>query len=79
MTCVFSDDTGQRSKINTGAAFCAAPARAGEDKYESETGIGIGPYIAREKAKAHGGAIIEAHSEGTEIVFAVRLPRSQSA
>jgi signal transduction histidine kinase len=36
--------------------------------------LGLGLYIAREIAIAHGGQI-EARSDNTETVFAVRLPR----
>jgi signal transduction histidine kinase len=38
--------------------------------------LGLGLYIAREIARAHGGAI-EARSDATETVFVVRLPRHQ--
>ena len=37
--------------------------------------LGLGLYIAREIAKAHGGEI-EARSDETETAFAVRLPRA---
>src|SRR6185369_7504215 len=46
-----------------------------DNRYTSEGSLGLGLHIAREIAKAHGGKI-EARSEQTEIVFAVRLPRS---
>ncbi|MES2562923.1 MAG: ATP-binding protein, partial [Pseudomonadota bacterium] len=36
--------------------------------------LGLGLYIAREIAKGHGGAI-DARSDETGTVFAVRLPR----
>jgi signal transduction histidine kinase len=42
----------------------------------NDGGLGLGLYIAREIAKAHGGNI-EARSDPTETVFAVRLPRVQ--
>ncbi len=45
-----------------------------EDKYDPDAGLGLGLYIAREVAKAHGGEI-EARSDETETVFTVRLPR----
>lgn len=45
-----------------------------ENRYDPNAGLGLGLYIAREIAKAHGGEI-EARSEDSEIVFAVRLPR----
>jgi signal transduction histidine kinase len=43
---------------------------------QDHAGLGLGLYIAREIAKAHGGEI-EAQSDETETVFAVRLPRRQ--
>jgi len=46
--------------------------------YEADGSLGLGLYIAREIAKAHGGEI-EARSDETETVFAVRLPRRQYA
>jgi signal transduction histidine kinase len=49
-----------------------------DNKYDSTAGLGLGLYIAREITRAHGGEI-EARSEGTEIVFSVRLPRFQPA
>ena len=48
--------------------------REHERKYNADEGLGLGLYIAREIAKAHGGEI-EARSDETETVFAVRLPR----
>ena len=45
-----------------------------EDRYSRDGSLGLGLYIAREIAKAHGGEI-EARSENSETVFAVRLPR----
>jgi len=48
------------------------PKRAG--KYDEDTSLGLGLYIAREIATAHGGEI-EARSDKIETVFAVRLPR----
>lgn len=56
-----------------------APLQRGqhhESKYDPDAGLGLGLYIAREIAKAHGGEI-EAHSAGTEVVFSVRLPRRE--
>ena len=56
------------------------PLRRGpehEHKYNADGGLGLGLYIAREVAKAHGGEI-EARSDETETVFAVRLPRQRS-
>jgi signal transduction histidine kinase len=45
-----------------------------ENKYDADRNLGLGLYIARETAKAHGGDI-EAWSDEAETVFAVRLPR----
>jgi signal transduction histidine kinase len=53
------------------------PLRRGpdqENKYDQDGNLGLGLYIAREVAKAHGGDI-EARSDGAETVFTVRLPR----
>jgi signal transduction histidine kinase len=47
-----------------------------EGSYNTDGSLGLGLYIAREIAKAHGGEI-EARSDETETVFAVRLPRGQ--
>jgi signal transduction histidine kinase len=47
-----------------------------QDSYNADGSLGLGLYIAREIAKAHGGEI-EAHSDEAETVFAVRLPRRQ--
>jgi signal transduction histidine kinase len=41
----------------------------------SDTGMGLGLYIAREVAKAHGGEI-HARSDANETVFFARLPRA---
>jgi signal transduction histidine kinase len=49
-----------------------------DNKYDSDAGLGLGLYIAREITRAHGGEI-EARSEGMEVVFSVRLPRGQPA
>ena len=50
------------------------PQRTG--RYDEDSSLGLGLYIAREIATAHGGKI-EARSDKTETVFAVRLPRRQ--
>jgi signal transduction histidine kinase len=49
------------------------PNHQGEDANGS---LGLGLYIAREIASAHGGAIF-ARSDETETVFSVRLPRGK--
>ena len=50
------------------------PKRAG--RYDEDSSLGLGLYIAREITTAHGGTI-EARSDKMETVFAVRLPRRQ--
>jgi signal transduction histidine kinase len=53
------------------------PLHRGEEhqnKYDADGNLGLGLYIAREIAKAHGGEV-KARSDETETVFAVRLPR----
>jgi signal transduction histidine kinase len=55
------------------------PLRRGlqQDKADRSDGsLGLGLYIAREVAKAHGGEI-NARSDRHETVFAARLPRSE--
>ena len=47
-----------------------------KDTYDADGSLGLGLYIAREIARAHGGEI-EAWSDEAETVFAVRLPRRQ--
>jgi signal transduction histidine kinase len=54
------------------------PLKRGSDnqnKREADGSLGLGLYIVREIAKGHGGSI-EARSDETGTVFAVRLPRS---
>lgn len=50
------------------------PLRRGQDGPSAAGSLGLGLYIAREIAKAHGGEI-EARSDEAETVFSVRLPR----
>jgi signal transduction histidine kinase len=55
------------------------PLRRGpdqENKYDSDGNLGLGLYIVREVAKAHGGDV-EARSDEAGTVFTVRLPRRQ--
>ena len=54
-----------------------APLRRGlhdQDEPTWDGSLGLGLYIAREIARAHGGEL-RARSEQTETIFAVRLPR----
>ena len=80
-----ADDAGVRFEVrNSGLALdpltleqLFEPLKRGaqqEDRYSRDGSLGLGLYIAREIARAHGGEI-EARSENTETVFAVRLPR----
>jgi signal transduction histidine kinase len=46
------------------------------DGYEEDSHLGLGLYIAREIAKAHGGEI-EVRSEDGETAFTLRLPRGR--
>jgi signal transduction histidine kinase len=53
------------------------PLERGPDAPERHDGsLGLGLFIARAIAAAHGGTI-DAHSAGPETVFTVRLPRQQ--
>jgi hypothetical protein len=55
------------------------PLHRGEEhqnRVDADGNLGLGLYIAREIAKAHGGEI-EARSDETETVFTVRLPRTR--
>lgn len=54
-----------------------APLRRGQhpdEKHDPDTGLGLGLYIARVIAEAHGGGI-EAHADGMKVTFSVFLPR----
>jgi signal transduction histidine kinase len=44
------------------------------DSRDARGGLGLGLFIVREIAKAHGGEV-EVRSDGGETIFAVRLPR----
>jgi signal transduction histidine kinase len=47
---------------------------AQRDSYNTEGGLGLGLYIVREIARAHGGEV-DVRSDKAETVFTVRLPR----
>ena len=56
------------------------PLRRGADdsvKLTVPDGLGLGLFIVREIAKAHGGDV-EARCEGEQTIFSVRLPRHQA-
>ena len=57
------------------------PLRRGPGQQEShklDEGLGLGLYIVREVARAHGGEVY-VHSDRAATVFGVRLPRQKSA
>lgn len=69
-------NSGQVEPSHVGRLF--EPLVRGIDEQESPKapeGLGLGLFIVREIAKAHGGAV-DARSEGEETTFAVHLPRS---
>jgi signal transduction histidine kinase len=51
------------------------PFRGSHQRTERSSGLGLGLYIAREIAKAHGGDIGVASSEAEGTAFRIRLPR----
>jgi signal transduction histidine kinase len=51
---------------------------AHDDSHDARGGLGLGLFIVRAIAVAHGGGV-EAHSDGGETTFAVRLPRHHRA
>ena len=53
--------------------FCPLTRGPAPDSYGTDSGLGIGLYIVREVASAHGGEVT-VRSERGETVFAVRLP-----
>jgi len=82
--------TGEEAEIllevkNSGAAIERSildrifdPLQRGSNHQDrnADSSLGLGLYIAREIAKAHGGGI-DARSDEAETVFVVRLPRRQ--
>jgi signal transduction histidine kinase len=55
------------------------PLKRGPAKrHDTDDGLGLGLYIVREVARAHGGEV-EVRSDKGETVFAVRLPRCNEA
>jgi signal transduction histidine kinase len=79
---VMGDESGVRIEVsNSGPAIGAAtlmqlfePLKRGTADKHHPTGLGLGLYIVREIAKAHGGTA-EARSDDQETVFTVLLPR----
>jgi signal transduction histidine kinase len=51
---------------------------AHDDSHDAWGGLGLGLFIVREIARAHGGEV-EARSDAGETTFAVRLPRHRAA
>jgi signal transduction histidine kinase len=48
--------------------------RAPDESFNSQSGLGLGLFIVREIARAHGGEVVVRSEEG-ETTFAVHLPR----
>ena len=48
--------------------------RGPAQRHDTDNGLGLGLYIVREVARAHGGEV-DVRSDKGETVFAVRLPR----
>jgi signal transduction histidine kinase len=53
--------------------------RSGTDRHKGSSGLGLGLYIAKEIAVAHGGSIAVESTEQDGTSFAVRLPRDTPA
>ena len=61
--------------VNSGPAIDqSALDRGSVQRHDTYDGLGLGLYIVREVARAHGGEI-DVRSDKGETVFAVRLPR----
>ena len=52
--------------------------RGSPQRHDTDNGLGLGLYIVREVARAHGGEV-HVRSDKEETVFAVRLPRHNQA
>ena len=86
---VTGDDSGARFDVkNSGPVveesaleWIFEPLKRGmdpENRRDADGSLGLGLFIAREIAQAHGGEI-EARSDEKETVFSVRLPRDSGA
>jgi len=53
--------------------------RSGTDRHKGSSGLGLGLYIAKEIAVAHGGSIAVESTEQDGTSFVVRLPRNAPA
>jgi signal transduction histidine kinase len=53
--------------------------RSGTDRHKGSSGLGLGLYIAKEIAVAHGGSIAVESTEQDGTSFVVRLPRNAAA
>jgi signal transduction histidine kinase len=80
-----SDQQVLLSVRNQGAAIPPATLRnifeplrrgaSGNDRPESDTNLGLGLFIAKEIARAHGGTV-DVSSDDSETAFTVKLPRT---
>lgn len=60
-------------------AFIFEPMRRGKASLERPGSLGLGLYIARQIAEAHGGSLELASSDGRKTVFHVSLPKTPRA
>ena len=61
-------------KANLDRIFDPLKRGLGQVNHDAESGLGLGLYIVREVARAHGGEVT-VRSDNGETVFTVRLPR----
>jgi len=54
-------------------------SQAGTDRHTGSSGLGLGLYIAKEIAVAHGGSIEVVSTEHDGTSFLVKLPRNLPA